>query len=152
MLSWLFLSCFAKSFGSSLKILYPTSTSFLKTVRGKRNGKENSSITKTTVNSDIAQTSGVDVAKISFYMELEELVICKCENTEHQMIFRTVEGSDEVYVSIFLRPDTWWRRIAHGIKYIFGHRSRYGDFDELILRQSDVSKFEKVVDYLKRQN
>lgn len=85
-------------------------------------------------------------------MELEELVICRCENTEHQMVFRTVEDCDEVYVTIFLRPLSWWRRVVHGIKYIFGHRCRYGDFDEMILRPSDVSKFEKVVDYLKREH
>jgi hypothetical protein len=37
---------------------------------------------------------------------------------------------------------------VYGIKYIFGRQSRYGAFDEIILKPEDVSKFEKVVEHL----
>lgn len=33
--------------------------------------------------------------------ELEELIICACGDPEHQMIFRTINGDDDVYVSIY---------------------------------------------------
>ena len=40
----------------------------------------------------------------------------------------------------------------NSIKYIFGHRSKYGDFDEMIIKKEDVWKLEKIVEYLKNNN
>lgn len=41
--------------------------------------------------------------------------------------------------------------MAIAIKYIWGARSIYGDFDEIILSPKDAPKFQKAVDYLKSQ-
>lgn len=86
---------------------------------------------------------------------VNELFICKCYNTEHQLIFSYFpeDESDEpkeVYVSVHLIPE-WrlWKRIWIAIKYIFGYRSCYGHFDEFIFKKSDAKRLQKVVDYLK---
>jgi hypothetical protein len=81
--------------------------------------------------------------------ELEELVLCQCENAEHQIIFRTISGDDDVYMTIHLCKLSFWKRLLHGLKYIFGYRCMYGDFDEIILRNEDINKFENVVKWLK---
>lgn len=88
-------------------------------------------------------------------MEEREICICKCNNIEHQLVFTYFaedknKGIDsDVYVSIHLKPDSFWNRLVNGIKYIFGHRSKYGDFDEFIFNKKDADKLQRVVDYLK---
>ena len=37
------------------------------------------------------------------------------------------------------------------MKYVFGHRSIYGDFDEFIFKTDDADRLQDVVNYLKRQ-
>ena len=35
------------------------------------------------------------------------------------------------------------------MKYVFGYKSRYGAFDEIILRKEDADNLQKVVDHLR---
>lgn len=83
---------------------------------------------------------------------VNELFICQCHNTEHQLIFSYFPEDDDkdVYVSVHLIPEyRLWKRIWRAIRYIFGYRSRYGHFDEFIFKKSDAKRLQKVVDYLK---
>ena len=83
----------------------------------------------------------------------QETLICQCNSIEHQISFSWIEDKElegEVYLEIHLAKLSFWDRLKHGIKYIFGYRCRYGDFDEVILKKEDVWKLEKVVEYLKR--
>ena len=82
----------------------------------------------------------------------EILLLCDCSSDEHQMIVRWDNDDKEVYVSIHLANNIgFWKRLWAGLKYAFGHRSRYGEFDEIILRKEDASNLQKVVDHLKRK-
>ena len=63
----------------------------------------------------------------------EKLLICACHSPEHQMIIDYDEEDNLAYVEIHLAPLPFFKRLKNGIKYIFGHRSIYGDFDEMIL-------------------
>lgn len=78
----------------------------------------------------------------------EELVLCQCNDPEHQIIFSSWEDDDEVYMTVHLAPLPLFQRIAHAVKYIFGYRCKYGDFDEVFLKPSDYSKFMKVTEKL----
>lgn len=78
-----------------------------------------------------------------------EIFICECENVEHQLVFRHFTDEDVVYMSIHLCKMPFWRRLWHGVKYIFGHSSRYGDFDEFIFNPEDADKLEKIVSHMK---
>ena len=81
---------------------------------------------------------------------VNELFICQCHNTEHQLIFSYFPENEVVYVSVHLIPEyRLWKRIWMAIRYIFGYRSRYGHFDEFIFKKSDALRLQKVVDYLK---
>lgn len=74
------------------------------------------------------------------------LVICKCSSSEHQMIFRSFKNEDEIYVDVHLTDQGFFRRLKHGIKYIFGYKSKYGAWDEIIL---DKKEFKQIVKNIK---
>ena len=83
-------------------------------------------------------------------MDNEILLLCECSSCEHQLIFSWDKHENEVYTHVHLVPhDGFWKRLWAGLKYAFGHRSIYGDFDEIILRKKDADSLQKVVDHLK---
>jgi len=98
-------------------------------------------------------------------MKKPELFICACHSTDHQLIFLPFEDKEhgnEVFVHVHLVSQPFWKRLRHGIKYIFGHKSRFGDFDEMILNKDhakqllemsrflDKEAFEKIIDNTSR--
>lgn len=86
-------------------------------------------------------------------MEHNDLFICKCHNTEHQLIFSYNDDWDnhEVYMSVHLLPEySIWKRVWYAIKYIFGYRCRYGHFDEFIFQSKDAEKLINIAKYLNR--
>ena len=82
--------------------------------------------------------------------EVTKLFICACNSVEHQLIMSYFADDKEVYCSVHLKPEAnVFKRIWKAVKYIFGHRSIYGDFDEFIFKPEDANKLQQVVDYLK---
>jgi hypothetical protein len=81
-----------------------------------------------------------------------EIFICDCYSTEHQMVILYSEdgGYPMVYSHIHLNKRPLWERLKYGIKYIFGHKSRYGAFDEFVFNPDDADKLQGVVNYLKQ--
>lgn len=80
-----------------------------------------------------------------------ELLICECNSTEHQLIFLPYEDKEhgnEVYVHVHLVSQPFWKRLRHGIKYIFGHKSRFGDFDEILLTKNHAKQLLKMSRFL----
>lgn len=88
-------------------------------------------------------------------MMKHEIIICKCESVEHQIVFSYFPDEEDdddkdVYMSVYLLPESnIFKRIWLAIQYIFGHRSIYGDFDEVIINQRDAPKLEKILKHLK---
>ena len=68
---------------------------------------------------------------------------------EHIMVVNHFDDDEEVYVSIHLAPLPWYKRIVNAIKYIFGHRSPYGDFEEIIITHEDWERVQTIADTLK---
>lgn len=79
-----------------------------------------------------------------------QVLVCECSSAEHTIVFSYWEGEPEVYVSIHLAKLPLWKRIAHTVKYILGHRSKYGDFDEIILGTKNYEKMTELVQHLKQ--
>ena len=77
-------------------------------------------------------------------------LVCDCGDISHQLAIQKID-SGEVIVSIHLTQFPFWKRLWNGIKYIFGHRSRYGDFDEFILGYWHSQALQEVVDELKKK-
>ena len=80
----------------------------------------------------------------------EILLLCDCSSAEHQLIVRWDNDDKEVYVNVHLaNMYGFWQRLWHGLKYAFGHKSKYGAFDEIILRKEDADNLQKVVNHLR---
>ncbi len=80
----------------------------------------------------------------------KELLTCVCSSIEHQIIIRYDEDEKEVYANIYLSDLPIGKRILNAIKYIFGHKSKYGDFEEFIFDKRDIPALENVVTHLKK--
>ena len=80
---------------------------------------------------------------------INDLFICQCYNTEHQLIF-SYFPEEKGDVSVHLTPEyRIWKRICIAIKYIFGYKCKFGHFDEFIFKKTDADKLQSVVNYLK---
>jgi hypothetical protein len=86
--------------------------------------------------------------------EIEELFICECGDPSHQFIISADKETTEgpcAFISVHLnREHNIFKRIWYAIKYVFGARSIYGDFDEIIINPNDADRLQKVVDFLKK--
>jgi hypothetical protein len=58
---------------------------------------------------------------------------CACHSPDHTMRFHI--ENDAIYLTVHLTHDTFYGRIKKGVKYILGYTSRYGHFDEFIIRK-----------------
>jgi hypothetical protein len=77
------------------------------------------------------------------------VLICDCHDVEHQIHFtydpeEHEEGYDVIYVETHLTKLSFFKRLSYGIKYIFGYRSKYGAFSEIVLHPDDVEKMSKI--------
>ena len=91
-----------------------------------------------------------------------EFLICECESLQHLACFTFFDDNvvvdDEgtemnfkyVALSVHLKKFPFFKRLIRGVKYIFGHTSVYGDYDEFIIKKEDAKKFKKVVKYLEK--
>lgn len=72
-----------------------------------------------------------------------EYVECACGCGEHLLRFTWESDPNwpEVFVDVRLDHNySFFKRLWAGIKYIFGHKSRYGQFDEVILDNEQVKQ------------
>jgi hypothetical protein len=79
----------------------------------------------------------------------ELLFICDCSSCEHQIIVSFDKEDEMAYAFISLNKFGFWKRLKEGIKYIFGHTSKYGHFEEFIFRKEDADKLIKLAARLK---
>lgn len=78
----------------------------------------------------------------------EEILICACHSTEHQIVIQKDDKDKVIYCSIHLAPLPWYKRIVNGVKYIFGYRCKYGDFDEFLFDKKHVSLLKKITQFV----
>ena len=77
---------------------------------------------------------------------MKETIFCKCESYEHHLIFAHDEDSKEVYVAVNLIPHkNILKRLWTAIKYVFGHKSRFGQYDEFLLKPEDLKKIAEIL-------
>jgi len=70
-----------------------------------------------------------------------EYTECQCMSTEHLLKFH-LDLKDGVLCLNFHLANwkPWYIRIWVAIKYIFGYKSKYGDFDEFFFKDEDVKR------------
>lgn len=83
----------------------------------------------------------------------KEVFICECSSTEHQLVMCYIPGDDEcdsdmLQFQMHLQPTYgFWKRTWAAIRYIFGYRSRFGNWDDFLVDPKDC---DKIIDYLLR--
>ena len=82
----------------------------------------------------------------------QELLLCECSSSEHQMIMKYFNDDNypAVYVDVHLVKRSLWNRIKYAVKYIFGYKSKYGAWDEMILCPEHINSLQSVVNHLKK--
>lgn len=67
-------------------------------------------------------------------MKRPMVILCSCGLAEHQIIFVDEDADlDCFYLTFHLTPLPLLRRIVYAVSYVFGHRSKYGAFDEMVI-------------------
>lgn len=85
----------------------------------------------------------------------ERVFVCECSSMEHIMIaswFPEDMEDKSVYVSIHLKHDNFLTRLKQAIKYIFGYKCKYGNFEEIILGEKHIPQLKEIISYLEKKN
>lgn len=76
----------------------------------------------------------------------KELFVCDCGDLEHQFVISKFPDENEIYISVHLSNLTFWKRLIIAVKYIFGKKSIYGSFEEIILNQEEKKRLIKILE------
>jgi hypothetical protein len=63
------------------------------------------------------------------------LYVCKCHSMQHSFVVSADE--DDVFIEVHLTPLPFLQRVVNAVRYVFGGRSPYGDFEEILLSPVD---------------
>ena len=73
-----------------------------------------------------------------------ETFICNCHSLEHQYHFWWDEEANLLYAEPHLITHrNFFKRLWVGIKYAFGYKSKYGEFDEMIFKPKDADQLRR---------
>lgn len=63
-----------------------------------------------------------------------KIFVCECSSLEHQVSFWYDEDENTLYVETHLvTHKNFFKRLWVGLKYAFGYKSRFGEWDEILL-------------------
>lgn len=80
-----------------------------------------------------------------------ESFICDCNSFEHQIKFIYDREDDLLYTYIYLKPGNLLKRLKRGVRYILGHSSIYGEWDEFRFKSSDEKALSEFLLKIKRE-
>lgn len=74
--------------------------------------------------------------------EFKEITVyCVCRSREHQFSLTFDPELARAYLEVHLgHYRSFFKRLWYGIRYIFGHRSNYGDWDCTIIHLEEARK------------
>jgi len=77
----------------------------------------------------------------------QQVMICECNSLEHQVIFWYDEEDGYLYCEPHLTTHkNFIVRLWRGLKYAFGYKSRFGDWDSTIFKKDDLEKLRTYLD------
>ena len=82
-------------------------------------------------------------------MQTEEILVCDCNSTEHQIVIYPDKEEGLVYCHIHLTKYSFFKRLWKGLKYICGYSCKYGEWDEFIFKKEHSEKLMKISNFLK---
>jgi len=80
-----------------------------------------------------------------------ETFICDCHSLEHQFSIWYGEDDNQIFFETHLiNSGNWYQRFWGRLKYLLGHTSRFGAWDEMILNNDDVPRLKNVLDEIEQ--
>lgn len=80
------------------------------------------------------------------------VLICDCSSREHQIIIEYDNEDGLTYCHIHLVKHGFRRRLKAGLKYIFGYKCRYGQWDEFILKPEHANQLHELSELLSKHS
>lgn len=82
-------------------------------------------------------------------MRSEEWIVCECGSLEHFLqISYEPDENEFVYVTIHLSELPFLQRLKLAVLYILGRKSKYGNFEEILLNKSKLKNLiDNLTDY-----
>lgn len=77
---------------------------------------------------------------------MREFILCSCSHSDHLIILNLDDNKEYCSMEVHLSPLPFFKRLINGIKYIFGFRSRYGDFDEIMINREKAEGIKQFMD------
>ena len=79
------------------------------------------------------------------------LFVCKCYSIEHSFV---VSADDEdLFVEVHLAALPFWKRLWHAANYVVGRKSKWGDFEEILLSPEQALDLgDKLVEWSKGES
>ena len=59
------------------------------------------------------------------------LFVCRCYSIEHSFIVSA--DKDDLFIEVHLAALPFWKRLWHAVNYVVGRKSKWGDFEEVLL-------------------
>lgn len=59
------------------------------------------------------------------------LFLCRCFSIEHSFVVSADE--EDLFIEVHLASLPFWGRVRSAIRYILGRKSKWGDFEEILL-------------------
>ena len=79
----------------------------------------------------------------------KEYFVCECHSDEHMINFWYDEDDNELHIGVHLYQPKFWDRVKIAVKYIFGYRSKYGEWDDFLVKPEDADKIKSCLEKLK---
>lgn len=81
---------------------------------------------------------------------IRHLFVCDCSHMEHQFVVSYFDDPDpewrrDTYVSVHLTRQPFWKRIAKAWRYLCGHQSNFGAFDEILLNPDQCQNLSRIL-------
>lgn len=81
----------------------------------------------------------------------QDILICECASAEHQIIIRNWQEDDDVYCTIHLTTyKNFFKRFWRGLKYAFGYKCKYGDWDDFVLGAEHINNLKNIIRILEK--
>ena len=79
------------------------------------------------------------------------LFVCRCYSIEHSFVISA--DDEDVFVEVHLASAPLWRRVKNAIRYILGRKSKWGDYEEILLSPSQALDLgDKLVEWSKGES
>ena len=67
-------------------------------------------------------------------------IVCNCGLPEHQFAITEDKEEDWYYMNVHLSTGNFWNRLIVAVKYLFGYRCKYGEFEEIIIDRDQANR------------